>query len=179
MCKFQSFSWPVSLCCHLHKCFSHNEVPLLCLSLLPSWAAMFPTYFLELLTSLNCSFTWFFLSRDRNAGGGWCGRSAMPFPQRADGSGSLFPLERLWPYFVLIALPFSCPSHGEIFLQFSLWEPIRVPEGKAHEIVGLSETVAPRHFSFSHKHTLSLLQFVRISLWVFLAVYVSISFCSR
>lgn len=69
------------------------------------------------------------------------------------GLGQSFPLERLWPYFVLmtpfpalVMRPFSI-LHCEKLLGF--------PKGKHMKLWGAPETTAPRHFSRSDQLTLS------------------------
>lgn len=173
VCKSQAFSWPVVVLWPSEMLLPQRDFCFSACSLPPSLAAMFSSYFLEALTLLNYSFTWFFLSRDRKAGGPvWEERNALPL-----WLWQSFPLESLWPYFALIA-PFPCPSY-EIFLHSSLGETVRVPEGKHVRLWGAPETRAPRHFSFSHQLTISQYLFIKIILWVFLPAYGSTSFCAR
>lgn len=135
---------------------------------------MFSSYFLETLTLLNHSFTWFFLSRDRKAGGAGCGRKEVPLPQWAR---AVFPPRKTLAIFC-IDDSFPCSSY-ETFLHSSLRETIRIPEGKAHETMGCPWDYSPKAFLMLRPAHTQPMPLIKIIIWVFWPAYGSTSSCSR
>lgn len=62
-------------------------------------------------------------------------------------------------YFKTVPFSFPCWKHDGIFLRYSLWEPGQSPEGKSHNIVGLSLCLGPLEFltlRFVHTEPLAI-----------------------
>ena len=148
----------MSLCSDLHKCFSHSETffSQLVFYFLPQLPCSQP-YFLETLTSLNCSFTWFFLSRDGKSGKLGMGENALPLVGR-----------RLWQHFcprktgyILHWLIFLSPalvmrrSFSDLYCE-NLLSFLKEKHMKVRDPLGLQpQMLSLQHFLFLNQPTLS------------------------